>query len=564
MAKDNTTNILLVDDRRENLMALKATLEAPGLEIFTATSGNDALGLMLEHDFAVVLLDVQMPDMDGFEVVELMRKRTKTKFIPVIFVTAINKDEKYVFRGYESGAVDYLFKPLEPVILKSKINTFLELHRKNSDLEVSREKIQQQNKRLKEVSIRDGLTGLYNHRHFQEILSREFSLAQRNSSDITCFMIDLDYFKDVNDTFGHTYGDYVLQTFAQLIRKATRKTDILARYGGEEFVLLLPNTGLEGAQVLAEKFRQLAESHNYQMNGSNRRVTASIGVSSYFSHRPCVPADLVDYADKALYIAKAGGRNQVRVYKDNELNAGFPLKGHSQETLFGLRERLKNMLENTRSSILFSLQSLTRYSDRTCNNEQTEIREANERLNCRKIELVDQLGDRLGLSRPLVQTFKRAAVLHDFFKAYLGDDTAQKQEPLSRQEELDIEDYPFMLEELTRTFDVFADERMILRYHHEYFDGSGYPEGLKGAEVPIGARLFALVDAFVAMTSNRYYRPNLAPNEVVAELVNQAGHMFDPLLVGILLDIVRENSLLDVPQKMLIEAKERILKTAGG
>lgn len=564
MAKEITANILLVDDRKENLVALNATLEAPGLEIFTATSGNEALGLMLDHDFAVVLLDVQMPDMDGFEVVDLMRKREKTKSIPVIFVTAISKDDKFMFKGYESGAVDYLFKPLEPVILKSKVDTFLELHRKKIELEISREKIQRQNKRLREVAIRDGLTGLYNHRHFQEILAREFSLAQRNSSDITCFMMDLDYFKDVNDTFGHAFGDFVLQNFAGLIRKTTRKTDIPARYGGEEFVLLLPNTGLDGARMLAEKFRQLAESHNYQMNGHSRRVTASIGISSFFSHRPGSPADLVAYADKALYQAKAGGRNQVRVFKENELPAMSPRKGYSQETLFGLRERLKNMLENTRASILFSLQSLIRHSERLHPNGQALNQELNQRLNRRKIELVDQLGERLGLSRPLVQTFKRAAILHDFFKAYLGDDTAQKQEPLSRQEELDIEDYPFMLEELTRTFDVFSDERMILRYHHEYYDGSGYPEGLKGAEVPIGARLFALVDAFVAMTSNRYYRPNLKPQEVVDELVKQAGHMFDPLLVGILLDIIRENDLLEVPQTLLTEAKEQIPQTTGG
>jgi len=564
MARDIAANILLVDDRKANLLALKAILEAPGLDIFTASSGNEALGLMLDHEFAVVLLDVQMPDMDGFEVVELMRKREKTKFVPVIFVTAINKEKKYIFKGYESGAVDYLFKPLDPVILKGKINIFLELHRKNMELEMSWEKIQRQNKRLKEVAIRDGLTGLYNHRYFQEILAREFLLAQRSSSDITCFMIDLDYFKDVSDTFGHAFGDFVLQNFAGLIREASRKTDVLARYGGEEFVLLLPNTGLEGARVLAEKFRQLAESYTYQMNGYNRRVTASIGISSFFSHRPGSPADLVGFADKALYHAKAGGRNQVRVFRESDATVKIPRKGHSQETLFGLRERLKNMLENTRASILFSLQSLTMQSQRSTLNRRTQNDERNEYLNQRKIELVDQLGERLGLSRPLVQTFKRAAILHDFFKAYLGDDTAQKQDPLSRQEEPDIEDYPFMLEELTRTFDVFADERMILRYHHECYDGSGYPEGLKGAEVPIGARLFALVDAFVAMTSNRYYRPNLTHREVVDELVGLAGYMFDPLLVGILLDIAGEKNLLKVPQKLLAEAKEQLSRIPGG
>lgn len=141
MADDTTNiekervNILLVDDRPENLIALEALLERPDARIIKAESGNKALGLMLEFDIALVLLDVQMPEMDGFEVAELMRKKEKTKEIPIIFITAINKEEKYVFQGYEKGAVDYLFKPIDADILRSKVNVFLELHRKKIELE---------------------------------------------------------------------------------------------------------------------------------------------------------------------------------------------------------------------------------------------------------------------------------------------------------------------------------------------------------------------------------------------------------------------------------------------
>jgi two-component system cell cycle response regulator len=128
-------NVLLVDDRTENLIALEALLERPDIRIVKAESGNKALGLMLEFNFALVLLDVQMPEMDGFEVAELMRGKEKTREIPIIFITAINKEEKYVFQGYEKGAVDYLFKPIDPDILRSKVNVFLELHRKKVELE---------------------------------------------------------------------------------------------------------------------------------------------------------------------------------------------------------------------------------------------------------------------------------------------------------------------------------------------------------------------------------------------------------------------------------------------
>jgi two-component system cell cycle response regulator len=128
-------NILIVDDRKENLLAMEALLESPDLRIIKAESGNQALGLMLEFDFALILLDVQMPEMDGFEVAELMRGKEKTRHIPILFITAINKEEKYVFKGYEKGAVDYLFKPINPHVLKSKVNVFLELHRKKLELE---------------------------------------------------------------------------------------------------------------------------------------------------------------------------------------------------------------------------------------------------------------------------------------------------------------------------------------------------------------------------------------------------------------------------------------------
>lgn len=128
-------NILIVDDRKENLLALEALLESPDLRIIKAESGNQALGLMLEFNFALVLLDVQMPEMDGFEVAELMRRKEKTRNIPIIFITAIIKEEKYVFKGYEKGAVDYLFKPINPNVLKSKVNVFLELHRRKMELE---------------------------------------------------------------------------------------------------------------------------------------------------------------------------------------------------------------------------------------------------------------------------------------------------------------------------------------------------------------------------------------------------------------------------------------------
>ncbi len=148
MNKTEKENILIVDDRPENLLALEKLLKRPDLNIIRATSGNDALAMVLEHDFALILLDVQMPDMDGFETAELMRENDETKRIPIIFVTAISKEQKYVFKGYDAGAVDYLFKPLDPDILKSKVNVFLELHKQKTSLEKMNEELRKANKKM--------------------------------------------------------------------------------------------------------------------------------------------------------------------------------------------------------------------------------------------------------------------------------------------------------------------------------------------------------------------------------------------------------------------------------
>lgn len=246
--------ILIVDDKPMNLLSLSAAIQDEGLEIIQAGSGNEALSLILDHEFALILLDVQMPGMDGFETAELIRSNPKSRHIPIIFVSAINKEEQHLFKGYDSGAVDYLFKPLDTQILKSKIRVFIDLYaqKKKSetlshnlkqaldDAEKSKRIVEEQNLLLVELAIKDGLTGLYNYRHMQVIMESEFNRAIRYKSDLSCLLMDIDFFKEVNDTHGHPFGDFVLREFANCLREYMRYSDFLFRYGGEEFLVLLP------------------------------------------------------------------------------------------------------------------------------------------------------------------------------------------------------------------------------------------------------------------------------------------------------------------------------------
>ena len=172
------------------------------------------------------------------------------------------------------------------------------------------------NKKLREQSSRDSLTGLYNHRYFQEMLRHEFLLAQRHRTELSCMMLDLDLFKEVNDTCGHPFGDLVLKGTAEQILHEARATDTVTRYGGEEFAVLLPNTDLEGAMRIAERIRARAEVYTHQDKDVAMRVTISIGLASNRAHSPKKPEELLAFADQALYRAKKAGRNKVVAYSE--------------------------------------------------------------------------------------------------------------------------------------------------------------------------------------------------------------------------------------------------------
>ncbi len=322
-------NILIVDDRPINLVVLRGLLEehemSDQINIIEASSGNEALGLVLEHDFSLILLDVQMPDMDGFETAELMRGIERSRDVPIIFVTAISKEQKFIFKGYQIGAVDYLFKPLDPHVLHSKVRVFLKLDMQRKkleelnqtlrdtvvELEKSKQIIEDQNKALHELAIKDGLTGVYNHRHFKEILEREITMMHRYKRSFCLLLMDLDFFKRVNDTFGHLFGDFVLRGFVNIVQSVIRESDIMARFGGEEFEVLLSNTDLKGAVKVAEKIKKLSEAHIYKEGENSIRVTVSIGVTCCHPGTDVLIEDLIAEADKALYMAKELGRNRV-------------------------------------------------------------------------------------------------------------------------------------------------------------------------------------------------------------------------------------------------------------
>ncbi|MCP3924379.1 MAG: diguanylate cyclase [Desulfobacterales bacterium] len=777
-------NILVVDDRPENIVALEAILENPDINIIKATSGEEALRMVLLHNIGLILLDVQMPGMDGFETAEMIRSNNDTKQIPIIFVTAINKEARHIFKGYESGAVDYIFKPLDPHSLNSKVRVFVELHRQKSNVTKAYKKINEANKKilsqqkslveqerlkvvlqmagaaahelnqplmlllghvdllemdnyepdtLKEsipqikmaaqklsntvkkiqdmdkyktknynettyilninnqirilaledsdsdfnnissiiqttsnmilsreksissalkkldkdnfdiilmdyslpdgtghdflkglenqnistpivcitgygnenlaasllrdgvddylskselnenllfrtiknvlekyqlkqdmykamkkmasLAIRDELTSLFNRRHMEDIMEQELSRARRYKFDLSCILFDLDFFKKINDTYGHACGDAVLTEFAARLRQQKRDSDFAFRYGGEEFLLLLPNTNTKGAQNLAENIRCIMHETPFKYNTNSLTVCVSGGIASFKDSKPETCQSFVDFADQALYQAKESGRNCIKVYqgKSDDITASITNKSEHKGADY-FEEQFPKTIMSNRKELMKSLESLSRrISDPRFENEADRIKEYSSLL-CKKY----------GLPERVVTSIKNAASLYNWFKTLLGEEILLKKKDLSKKANIKIKKLPLMQFQDKDLLDFFSEEKKIVGAIRENHDGTGYPKGKKADEIPLVSKILSISEVLVAMTSDRPHRKKLTNEQAVLELARQAGSHYDPEIVMTLLELISDKNLLDIPLLKIDNAKkivaERIAK----
>ena len=316
--------ILVVDDEGSVRTVLSEVLAEDGFQVSQATSGDNALEIMQNESFALVITDINMPGISGIQLLEAVKARTPET--EVIIITSYASLDTAV-TALRLGAYDYLFKPFEDLELVSaaarRATEKVFLKRENERLlKVLQEKnnaLEYANNKLKILATRDGLTGLYNHRYFQELLKRELQQANPLEDVFSLLFLDLDNFKQYNDTHGHPQGDKLLRTFSKILLKGLRKTDIMARYGGEEFVVILPETPRENARIVAEKIRRYVESYKFYGRETQPlgTVTISIGIST-FPIDGLEKKDLIKTADDALYEAKERGRNQVCMSENKE------------------------------------------------------------------------------------------------------------------------------------------------------------------------------------------------------------------------------------------------------
>lgn len=317
----NRFNVLIVDDVPKNIYSLSEVIRANNnnINVIEASSGEECLWALLKKEIDIIVMDINMPNMNGFETAQFIQSTKKTKHIPIIFITATNQDIDIDLKCYDSGGIDIIYKPINPKILVSKLNLLYDLIHTKKLLEtqvIELKKLNEINKQMKqkieEIATTDFLTEIPNRRQ----INMYCDALSKNAQDVTMMMIDLDNFKQYNDLFGHQKGDIALRAVAEVINNSLDETGFVGRYGGEEFLAIFTQCPKEKASEAANNI--ITNIHNLKLNNpgnQTRYLTASIGIAHAFIKDFNDLEVMINHADQALYNAKNSGKNCYRIYE---------------------------------------------------------------------------------------------------------------------------------------------------------------------------------------------------------------------------------------------------------
>lgn len=365
-------------------------------------------------------------------------------------------------------------------------------------------------KELQDMANLDGLTGVYNHRYLYDALSESI----KSCKEISMLFVDIDYFKYYNDLYGHQKGDEVLRRIATILKDSVRCEDIVARYGGEEFAIVLPNSSEQYAINIAELIRGKIEESYFEgeENQPNGKLTVSIGISVY-PYKAKSDIELIKSADDALYRAKFFNKNRV-------------------ETYTSILDELKNDIEEEHIDLVTSIKTLI------------SVINAKDRYTYGHVERVvvysRMLAEKLGLNEEEKKNLIYGAYMHDIGKINIAKEVLNKKMPLTNEEWELLKQHPSNGVEIIKPVESLNSISPLIRYHHERYDGKGYPDNLKGEDIPYLARILTVVDSFDAMTSNRPYTRTKTFDEAIEELKRCSGTQFDPYIAEKFIEIISE------------------------
>lgn len=515
--------ILLVDDdqadRKLVELALKHSVQQTlKFEVEFAETLAGGLELLKDSSFDLVMLDLGLPDSNGLETVKTVRQTCPD--IPIIVLTGLAGEEIGI-EAIKAGAVDYVSKPCKPDLLRTRIGIAMQI----TGLQ----------KRLVSLANTDELTGLANRRYFFDVLDREILQARIKNNFLSVMIFDIDHFKSVNDTYGHLSGDEVLRQMSKILRENLYPLDLAARYGGEEFIILMPETSSEQACRTAEKFQKIIDRFQWSVQDKQISVTISTGLATLDSKNLVDANDIVFKADTALYAAKRQGRNCVVQW--DTIGTDEKADDTENQDYFELQKKVSTLAQQLRSHALGTITAFTKVMDLIIKDPYTVQHGQNVRTYAMAIaeqmELSVELTDRIGT----------AALLHD-----LGEITVpghgrifRKTTPLTDEEYELVRQHPSSAVDILEPVGIFNLELPTILHHHERFDGTGYPNGLEGRQIPIGSRIIAIADTFDAMTSERLHCQSFSCAEAEEEITSCSGSQFDPEVVEAFCKTLQQN-----------------------
>lgn len=519
----NPVKILIVDDNIQMRETLNDILSEEGYLI----TGAGTIGLAkeeLEKNFYnIILIDLKLPDGSGLELLKEI-KRSNMGALAIIF-TGFASLESSVY-ALNEGAFAYVQKPLNIDELKIAIKNALEMQKLTFDNKNLLE-------RLKELSLTDTHTGLHNYRYLLERLESEVKRARRYVLPLSAIMLDIDYFKSINDVYGHQYGDMILKEFAQCLKDSARPVDIVTRYGGEEFVIALPDTNKNGAIIFCERLLDTINKHLFDSEGKSIKLKVSIGLASFpeDGSDTGTVSGLINSADKALLNAKENGGNKLCTFTDTGKDIKDIVEKGGKENVEELREKLSKMSDRVERTLVESIYAFAK----TIQAKDYYTGEHTENM----VSVVIKVGKKLNLSSAVIKTLEQAAILHDLGKVGVPDDVLHKKEKLTNEEYEIIKKHPQTGAEIIRPIHFLGELIPIILCHHERFDGLGYSAGLKGKEIPLGARIVAIADVYQALVSDRPYRKAYSEKEALEIIREGSGTQFDPEIVEAFLAIIK-------------------------
>lgn len=506
--------ILITDDdvkARENLRDILTEDSYKTVCSGTVKATKEILGKKFCN---ILLVDLKLPDGSGLELLKDARKISEETI--VILVTGYASLESTI-EALNEGAFAYMQKPLNIDELRITIKKALKMQKLSLD---NKELLS----RLKELSLKDPLTGLHNYRYLRERLSAEFKRAKRYILPISAVMLDIDYFKSINDIYGHQYGDAILKELSHLLINATRSIDVVIRYGGEEFLILLPDTNKEGAVIFGSRLLNMLTEHIYDHRGNKIKLKMSMGITSFPEDNVNSESGFLDAADEALRNAKEIGGNRVSVYKNSVKNGVDALsKKGAKDNIAKLKQKLFKMEHRVNRTLLESIYAFAKTI------EAKDYYTAEHAENT--VSIAIGIGKALKLSEIEIGNLEHAAILHDLGKVGIPDNILHKKSKLTKKEYDIIKKHPQIGAEIIRSVHFLNEVVPSILHHHERYDGLGYSSGLKGKEIPLGARIIAVADVYQALISDRPYRKAYSKKDALKIIQESASTHLDPEVV---------------------------------